>query len=185
MLCLMVILLSLLVPHFKFKLKAADISDRKFTHHQTWARWRLHFSFLSCCSARQSGLNNTSRSPSVKDHIDHLLNVARMWGARVTWSCKWIIDPLMWSGQVSKRQVKWKRRNEDLEQLKAKCVPYLIWIDAIIDGPGGLEILQHALLQTLWQMMDTYEVLEVFGSGVVLGPAWVHPLDYGCDITKD
>lgn len=52
----------------------------------------------------------THQGPSVKDCIDHWLNVARMWGARVTWSCKWIIDPLMWSGQASKRQVKWKRR---------------------------------------------------------------------------
>lgn len=34
-------------------------------------------------------------------------------------------------------------------------------------------------------MMDAYEVLEVFGSGVVLGPARVHPLDYGCHITED
>lgn len=76
-------------------------------------------------------------------------------------------------------------KKEDLEQFKSNCVPYLIGIDAIIDGPGRLEILQHSLLQTLWQMMDTYEVLEVFGSGVVLGPAGVHPLDYGCHITKD
>lgn len=34
-------------------------------------------------------------------------------------------------------------------------------------------------------MMDTNEVLEVFGSGVVLGPAGVHPLDNGCHVAKD
>lgn len=67
-----------------------------------WARRRLHFSLSFCCSACQSGLSSTSGSRSVKDHIDHLLNVAYTWGARVTRSRKWIIDPRMRSDRVSK-----------------------------------------------------------------------------------
>lgn len=62
---------------------------------------------------------------------------------------------------------------------------YLVAVDAVVDWPGGLKILQHSLLQALRQVMDTYEVLEVFGSGVVLGPARVYPLDNGRHITKD
>lgn len=62
---------------------------------------------------------------------------------------------------------------------------YLIRIDTVIDRPGCLKILQHSLLEALRQMMDTNEVLEVFGSGVVLGPAGVHPLDNGCHVAKD
>lgn len=65
------------------------------------------------------------------------------------------------------------------------CVWYLVAVDAVVDRPGCLKILQHSLLDALRQVMDTYEVLEVFGSGVVLGPARVHPLDNGCYITKD
>lgn len=51
------------------------------------------------------------------------------------------------------------------------CLWYLVTVDAVVDRPGCLKILQHSLLEALRQMMDTYEVLEVFGSGVVLGPA--------------
>lgn len=45
---------------------------------------------------------------------------------------------------------------------------YLVAVDAVVDRPGGLKILQHPLLDALRQMMDAYEVLEVFGPGVVL-----------------
>lgn len=62
---------------------------------------------------------------------------------------------------------------------------YLVAVNAVVDRPSCLKILQHTLLEALWQVMDTYEVLEVFGSGVVLGPARVHPLDNGCHVTKD
>ena len=48
---------------------------------------------------------------------------------------------------------------------------YLITVDAVVDRPSCLKILQHSLLEALWKMMDAYEVLEVFGSGVILGPA--------------
>lgn len=33
--------------------------------------------------------------------------------------------------------------------------------------------------------MDTYEVLEVFSPGVVLGPAGIHSLDDGCYVSKN
>lgn len=74
---------------------------------------------------------------------------------------------------------------DTLDSTKVHLVLYLIKVDAVVDGPGRLEILQHPLLQALWQMMDAYEVLEIFGFGVVLGPAGVHPLDNGCHITED
>lgn len=82
-----------------------------------------------------------------------------------------------------------KHKLSDKEEFKAAEVwvrlRYLVTVDAVVDRPGRLKIFQHSLLEALWQMMDTYEVLEVFGSGVVLGPAWIHPLDNGCHVTKD
>lgn len=48
---------------------------------------------------------------------------------------------------------------------------YLVTVDAIVDRPGCLKVLQHSLLEALRQMMDTYEVLEIFGFGVVQRPA--------------
>lgn len=52
-----------------------------------------------------------------------------------------------------------------------KRVNYLVTVDAVVDRPRRLKILQHSLLEALRQVVDSYEVLEVFGSGVVLGPA--------------
>lgn len=45
--------------------------------------------------------------------------------------------------------------------------PHLTDIYSIIDRPGSLETLQHALLQGLGQPMDPDEVLQVLGAGVV------------------
>lgn len=69
--------------------------------------------------------------------------------------------------------------------MKSEHSLYLVGVDAVVDRPGGLKIFQHSLLEALWQVMDPDEVLEVFGSGVVLGPARVHPLDYGRHVTED
>lgn len=62
---------------------------------------------------------------------------------------------------------------------------YLITVNAVVDRPGCLKVFKHSLLQALRQVMDTYEVLQVFGPGVILRPAGVHPLDNGCHIAKD
>lgn len=44
---------------------------------------------------------------------------------------------------------------------------HLVGVDAVVDRPGGLEILQHPLLQLLRQPVHPYEVLEVLHPGVV------------------
>lgn len=61
---------------------------------------------------------------------------------------------------------------------------YLADIDAVVDGPGRLETLHHALLQSLGQPVHPDEVLQVLGAGVVERAARVHPLDDGGHVTK-
>ena len=61
---------------------------------------------------------------------------------------------------------------------------YLVRVIAVVHRPRGLEVFEHSLFETLGQVVDTDEVLEVFGAGVVLGPARVHSLDDGCHVTK-
>lgn len=61
---------------------------------------------------------------------------------------------------------------------------HLIGIDAIVDGPGGLKVLQHPLLQLLRQPMDTDEVFQVLHSGVVERASRVHALDDGRHVAK-
>lgn len=61
---------------------------------------------------------------------------------------------------------------------------HLADINAVVDGPGGLETFHHSLLEGLGQPVHPDEVLQVLGPGVVEGAARVHPLDDGSDITK-
>ena len=61
---------------------------------------------------------------------------------------------------------------------------YLVGVDAVVDGPGGLEVLQHALLELLRQAVHADEVLQVLGARVVQRPARVQALDYRCYVTK-
>lgn len=63
--------------------------------------------------------------------------------------------------------------------------PYLVGIDAVVDRPSGLEVLQHALLELLGQTVDADEVLQVLHSCVVEGAAGVHALDDGGHVTED
>lgn len=62
---------------------------------------------------------------------------------------------------------------------------YLADVDAIVDRPGCLEALHHALLECLGQPVHPDEVLQVLGAGVVEGAAGVHPLDDGGHVAED
>ena len=67
------------------------------------------------------------------------------------------------------------------------CVPgppHLADVDPVVDRPGGLETLQHALLEGLGQPVDPDEVLQVLGAGVVERASRVHPLDDGRHVTE-
>lgn len=46
-------------------------------------------------------------------------------------------------------------------------ITHLVSIDTIVNRPRCLEILKHALLQLLWQPMDTYEVLQILHARVI------------------
>lgn len=61
---------------------------------------------------------------------------------------------------------------------------HLIGVDAIVDRPSGLEVLQHALLQLLGQAMHTDKVLQILHARVVERTAGVHALDDGCHVSK-
>ena len=61
---------------------------------------------------------------------------------------------------------------------------HLVGIDAVVDGPGGLKVLQHALLQLLGQPVHTDEVLEVLHARVIQRAPGVHPLDDGRHVTE-
>lgn len=62
--------------------------------------------------------------------------------------------------------------------------PYLVGIDAIVNGPGGLEVLQHSLFELLGQTVNPDEVLQVLHARVIEGAPGVHPLDDGRHVTK-
>lgn len=122
------------------------------------------------------------------DHIITLamcLNVSDMWVLRNVTSQMnyWSLNAVLLGVKIP---VNWQSRTRIYTSWGAVSHGlYLVTVDAVVDRPGRLKILQHSLLEALRQVMDAYEVLEVFGSGVVLGPAWVHPLDNGCHIAKD
>lgn len=61
---------------------------------------------------------------------------------------------------------------------------HLIGVDAVVDRPGGLEVLQHALFQLLGQAVHADEVFQILHARVVEGTARVHALDDGCHIPK-
>lgn len=69
--------------------------------------------------------------------------------------------------------------------LRAGGPAHLVGIDAVVDGPGGLEVLQHALLELLGQAVDADKVLQVLHSRVVEGAAGVHALDDRSHVAKD
>lgn len=62
---------------------------------------------------------------------------------------------------------------------------HLVGVDAVVDRPGGLEILQHPLLQLLRQPVHSYEVLQVLHASVVERAPGVHALDDGRHVAKD
>lgn len=68
---------------------------------------------------------------------------------------------------------------------RAGAPAHLIGVDAVVDGPGGLEVLQHALLELLGQAVDADEVLQVLHPCVVERAAGVHALDDGSHVAKD
>lgn len=61
---------------------------------------------------------------------------------------------------------------------------YLVGIDAAIDCPGSLEVLEHALFEWAGQTMHSDEVLEILHAAVVERASGVHALDDCCDIPK-
>lgn len=61
---------------------------------------------------------------------------------------------------------------------------YLVGIDAAVDCPRSLEVLEHALLEWAGQTMYSDEVLEILHAAVVERASGVHALDDGCDIPK-
>lgn len=61
---------------------------------------------------------------------------------------------------------------------------YLIGIYSIVDWPGCLEIFKHPLFELLGQVMDTYEILQIFSSSVIEGPSGVHPLYDCCHVAE-
>ena len=63
--------------------------------------------------------------------------------------------------------------------------PYLVCVDAVVDGPGCLEVLQHALLERLRQAVHTDEVLQVLHARVVQRAPRVHALDDGRHVAED
>lgn len=63
------------------------------------------------------------------------------------------------------------QRREVLDDSSVERDSYLVSIYAIVDRPGCLEVLQHALFELLGQMVDTDEVLQVFHACVVEGTA--------------
>lgn len=63
--------------------------------------------------------------------------------------------------------------------------PHLIGVDAVVDGPCGLKILQHPLLQLLRETMHADEVFQILHARVVERAAGVHALDDGRDVSKN
>lgn len=61
---------------------------------------------------------------------------------------------------------------------------YLVGVDAAVDSPRGLEVLQHALLEWAGQAVHSDEILEVLHAAVVERASGVHALDDGCDVPK-
>lgn len=62
---------------------------------------------------------------------------------------------------------------------------HLVGVDAVVDRPGGLEVLQHPLLQQLREPVHTDEILEILHPRVVEGTPRVHALDDGCHVAED
>lgn len=63
-------------------------------------------------------------------------------------------------------------------------ISHLTDVDTVVDRPGRLEALHHALLEGFGQPVHPYEVLQVLGPGVIKVAAGVHPLDDGSHVTK-
>lgn len=61
---------------------------------------------------------------------------------------------------------------------------YLIGVYAAVDGPRGLEVLEHALLEWPRQAVHADEVLEVLHATVVQRAARVHALDDGRHVAE-
>lgn len=64
-------------------------------------------------------------------------------------------------------------------------VTHLVGVDAVVDRPGGLEVLQHPLFQQLGQTVHTDKVLDVLHTRVVERAPRVHALDNGRHVTED
>ena len=60
----------------------------------------------------------------------------------------------------------------------------LFEIDAVVDGPHGLEVVPHAVLQLPREVVDAEEILEVLGLAVEGRSPGVHPLDDGGHVTE-
>lgn len=67
---------------------------------------------------------------------------------------------------------------------RAPAQHYLVGIDAAVDSPRSLEVLQHALLEWTGQAVHSDEVFEVLHAAVVERASGVHALDDGGDIPK-
>lgn len=81
----------------------------------------------------------------------------------------------------------WRGSTPSLLHLHVAGTPaqhYLVGIDAAVDSPSSLEVLEHALLEWAGQTMHSDEVLEILHAAVVERASGVHALDDGCDIPK-
>ena len=61
---------------------------------------------------------------------------------------------------------------------------HLLEVNAIVDGPHGLEVVPHPVLQRSGEVVDPEEILEVFGLAVEGRSAGVHSLDDGRHVTE-
>lgn len=67
---------------------------------------------------------------------------------------------------------------------RAPAQHYLVGINAAVDSPRSLEVLQHALLEWTGQAVHSDEVFEVLHAAMVERASGVHALDDGGDIPK-
>lgn len=61
---------------------------------------------------------------------------------------------------------------------------YLFKVNPVSNGPHGLEVVPHPMLQLLRKVMYPEEVLEVFGLGMEDCLSCIHTLDDGCNIAE-
>lgn len=61
---------------------------------------------------------------------------------------------------------------------------HLTDVKPMVQWPHCLEEINHSLFEFFWNLMKCEEILKVPHFGLVLRPSGVHPLYYGCHITK-